>query len=569
MPIEPWEVKAQTVRDYRDATLAKVDPPLGPLPNPLPMSSLDLPKQLLTAREYELTQNYDAIALLRMLRTKEATSEELTRAFLRRAAIAQHAVCAPSFNMSKFGLQVIVDLLIEYLAEQVNCVTELMWDEAIERAKYLDSLPQPIGPLHGLPISVKEHHGMKGKKCNASIVSWIDYPSTDGLLNDAFYNAGCVFYVRTTGPQLLMHLECTSNIYGRTVNAHNRNLTSGGSSGGEGALVGMRGSVLGVGGDIGGSIRCPASNNGVYGFKPTCTRISGTGKKIVMDGCEAILGTYGPLCTSRAAINLFMEVALAGEPWRLDPSVTPIPWSPVTLTKQLKIAVEWDDGVVKPHPPVLRALREVADACRKAGMEVVDWVPLDHSRAWDIISALYFTDGGEDALESLKASGEPILPLSKFIIHEQPTVKPHTLAELWKLCIRRDDYRATYAKHWSATATSPTGEVDLILCPATPGCAPPHETSRYWGYTAQWNLLDYPGVVFPVTTVDPAADLRDENYQPRNEKDLYNHDLYTGPERYERAPVSLQLVGRRFCDEKVIAGLEAIEKVMGREEEEH
>lgn len=119
-----------------------------------------------------------------------------------------------------------------------------MWDEAIARAKYLDSLTQPVGPLHGLPISIKEHHGMKGKKCNASTVSWIDHPSDEGFLNDTLYDAGCVFYVRTTGPQLLMHLECTSNIYGRTVNPHNRNLTSGGSSGGEGALVAMRGSVL-------------------------------------------------------------------------------------------------------------------------------------------------------------------------------------------------------------------------------------------------------------------------------------------------------------------------------------
>ncbi|KLJ09097.1 hypothetical protein EMPG_15479 [Blastomyces silverae] len=538
MAIEPWEEKAQAVRDYRDATLAKVDPPLAPLPDPLPLNAIDLPKQLLTAREYELTQNYDAIALLRMLRAKEVTSEELTRAFLRRAAIAQHAV---------------------------NCVTELMWDEAIERAKYLDSLPNTIGPLHGLPISIKEHHGMKGKKCNASSVSWIDHPSEEGFLNDTLYHAGCVFYVRTTGPQLLMHLECTSNIYGRTVNPHNRNLTSGGSSGGEGALVAMRGSVLGVGGDIGGSVRCPASNNGVYGFKPTCTRISAKGKKNGMVGADAILATYGPLCTSREAINLFMKVALAGEPWRMDPSLTPIPWTPVTLTKPLKIAIEWDDGVVKPHPPILRALREVANACRNAGMQVVDWVPLNHSKAWDIISALYFTDGGEDALSSINASGEPILPLTKFIIHEQPTVKPHTIAEFWKLSLERDSYREAYAKHWSATATSPTGEVDLILSPVGPGCAPPHESARYWGYTAQWNLLDYPGAVFPVTTVDPAVDTRDETYQPRNDKDRYNYDLYTGPERYEGAPVSLQIVGRKFCDEKVFAGLEAIEKAMGRE----
>ncbi|PGH13052.1 hypothetical protein AJ79_03889 [Helicocarpus griseus UAMH5409] len=538
MVLEPWEQKAQTVRDYRDASLAKVDPPLGPIPNPLPLNSLDLPRQLLTAREYELTQNYDAIALLRMLRAKEVSSEELTRAFLRRAAIAQYAV---------------------------NCVTELMWDEAIERAKYLDSLADPLGPLHGLPISIKEHQGMKGKKVNASYVSWIDHNSEDGLLNDTLYNAGCVFYVRTTGPQLMMHLECSSNIYGRTVNPHNRNLTCGGSSGGEGALVAMRGSVLGVGGDIGGSVRGPASNNGVYGFKPTCPRISTKGKKIGMAGSEAILSTYGPLCSSRETINLFMKVALDCEPWRIDPTLTPIPWSPVTLAKPLKIAIEWDDGVVKPHPPVIRALREVAEVCRKAGMEVIDWVPLDHSKAWDIISALYFVDGGENALAPVIEAGEPILPLTKFIIHEQPTVKSHTIAEFWKLCVERDAYREAYAKHWTATAASSTGEVDLILCPAVPGCAPPHETARYWGYTAQWNLLNYPGVVFPVTTVDQAVDLREESYQPRNDKDRYNYDLYPGPERYEGAPVSLQLVGRRFCDEKVMAGLEAIEKAMGRE----
>lgn len=127
----------------------------------------------------------------------------------------------------------------------MNCVTELMWDDAIARAKYLDSLPEPAGPLHGLPISIKEHHGMKGKSVHANFVAWVGHhQSDDSQINNILYDAGCVFYVRTTGPQALMHLECTNNIYGRTVNAHNRNLTSGGSSGGEGALVAFGGSVL-------------------------------------------------------------------------------------------------------------------------------------------------------------------------------------------------------------------------------------------------------------------------------------------------------------------------------------
>jgi len=91
----PWEEKAKSARDHRDATLSKVEPALAPLPDPLPLCSQDLPQQYLTPREYELTQDYDAIELLELLRTKKLSSEELTRAFLRRAALAQYAVSGP------------------------------------------------------------------------------------------------------------------------------------------------------------------------------------------------------------------------------------------------------------------------------------------------------------------------------------------------------------------------------------------------------------------------------------------------------------------------------------------
>lgn len=121
-----------------------------------------------------------------------------------------------------------------------------MWDEAIERARYLDALPELSGPLHGLPISTKELQGMRGKDktCHSSYVSWIGLPSSTVLLHDILWDAGCVFYARTTQPQSVMHLETHSNVYGCTVNPYNRNHTCGGSSGGEGALIGMRGSLL-------------------------------------------------------------------------------------------------------------------------------------------------------------------------------------------------------------------------------------------------------------------------------------------------------------------------------------
>ena len=94
--------------------------------------------------------------------------------------------------------------------------------------------------------------------------------------------------------------------------------------------------------------------------------------------------------------------------------------------------------------------------------------------------------------------------------------------------------------------------VDVILCPVGPGAAPPLDSAKYWAYTSQWNILDYPALVFPVTKVDTAVDSVDEAYKPMNEKDEYNYQLWqSGPEKYQGAPVSLQLVGRRYEDEKV------------------
>lgn len=95
-----------------------------------------------------------------------------------------------------------------------------------------------------------------------------------------------------------MHLETSSNLYGETVCPFNRNLTSGGSSGGEGALIGLRGSCLGIGTDIGGSIRSPAANNGLYGLRPSSYRLPMGGMTATMMGQEHVVPVVGPLSTS-------------------------------------------------------------------------------------------------------------------------------------------------------------------------------------------------------------------------------------------------------------------------------
>ena len=119
-----------------------------------------------------------------------------------------------------------------------------------------------------------------------------------------------------------------------------------------------------------------------------------------------------------------------------------------------------------------------------------------------------------------------------------------------------------YNQHWLDTGKEDNHPVDAILCPVAPGCAPQHDQARYWNYTSQWNLLEYPAIAFPVGQVDQALDVADQSYQPQNKDDAFNHALYTGPERYKDAPVSLQLVTRRYEDEKCVEILKEIESTL-------
>lgn len=121
-----------------------------------------------------------------------------------------------------------------------------------------------IGPLHGIPLSLKNQINVESHLTNAGFVTWINKTAEyDAAIVQTFRKLGAVIFARTNQPQAGMHLETSNNIYGTTVNPLNRLLTAGGSSGGEGALMGMSASVLGIGGDIGGSIRVPAAFNGV------------------------------------------------------------------------------------------------------------------------------------------------------------------------------------------------------------------------------------------------------------------------------------------------------------------
>jgi Asp-tRNA(Asn)/Glu-tRNA(Gln) amidotransferase A subunit family amidase len=106
---------------------------------------------------------------------------------------------------------------------------------------------------------------------------------------------------------------------------------------------------------------------------------------------EHVIPVIGPLSTSLEGIKMFMETIIGAKPWLRMPSLLPFPWKDEEELqfmegKTLKVAILWDDGVVKPHPPVLRALKKMAEGLKGIeGVEVVDWKPLKHDHAWEII----------------------------------------------------------------------------------------------------------------------------------------------------------------------------------------
>lgn len=498
---------------------------------------------LLTPEEIEITNASVEILLVR-LAAGEWSSFIVTTAFYKRAVISH---------------------------QLVNCLTEVFVERALARATELDEYMQKTGkvagPLHGLPISLKDQLCIKGLETTMGYVSWIGkYADSNAVLVDILYECGAVPFVRTNVPQTLMWAETFNNIFGRTSNPHNRSLTSGGSSGGEGALVALKGSPLGVGSDIGGSIRIPAAFCGVYGLRPSYGRIPYGGAVNSMEGQDSMPSVLGPLSGSIEGLKIFMEAVIKAEPWLRDPLTIRKHWNDEEYKladhgrgKDLCFAVMWDDGVVIPHPPVKRALEMTQKALIKAGHKVIDWTPLKHRELTGVAFDIWRSGSVEDFAITTSASGEPLI-YTMLLDDERETFLPSlrtqgglTAYQLWQVQRYKRDLRTEYMAHWNATSSQTgTGRpVDAIICPAAPYAAPRHGRNRYFGYTSAWSVLDYAASIFPVTSVDWHRDTKQPPHQFIDGFDQEIYELYE-PQAFQNAPVCLQLVGRTLEEEAVL-----------------
>ncbi|RAK95306.1 general amidase GmdB [Aspergillus ibericus CBS 121593] len=492
---------------------------------------------ILSDLELDITQNYSAGELLVNLSKGVISSVEVTTAFCKRAAIAQ---------------------------QLTSCLTEHFFQRAIERAQFLDDYFQrekkPLGPLHGLPISIKDSFCVEGIPSTVGYVSFMEKgpASHNSAIVDMLLNLGAVLYVKTNIPQTMMTGDSDNNIFGRTLNPHNIHLTAGGSSGGEGALVAFRGSILGIGTDIAGSIRIPSLCCGVYGFKPTIDRIPWGGQvaDLAMEGIPGLKPSAGPLAHTLDDLELFMSTILNAEPWKYDCTASAAPWYPQPSgdqPRQLTIGVLPESKDFPLHPPVKRTLQTAITALQQKGHRVLQ---LPEDPALDIAYAnrlafQYFIYGPH--IDHIASSGEPPVP-SVAKMSSPMFTGPFPVSmdlppfeTIDALHVARQGYADAWRKTWVENS------LDVLLAPGAQNTAVPHDTFGWPPYTLVWNLLDYPACIIPYGKASQQLD-----YDPMAVTDGVQPSY--DPDAVDGAPCAIQVIAPRFQDEKCLAAARIIDR---------
>lgn len=373
---------------------------------------------------------------------------------------------------------------------------------------------------------------------------------------------------------------------GRASNPYNRVLTCGGSSGGEGALLGFRGSPLGVGSDLGGSIRTPSSFNGLHSLRPSSARVPYWGILNSMEGQEIIPSVVGPMARSTAALRLFMKTVIDSQPWLGDPKGIPLPWrqgrADEVRQRPLRLAVMHFDGVILPQPPIRRALRVLEARLRAAGHEVVPMIDIDANRADRLGTAVVTIDADEDVQRSRDTSGEPklaMLPPAPGSGVTPSPARPKTLLESWDLTMECNAYRARILNAWAASAatTKDGAPIDAYITAVNPSVGHVHGQFgrvRYKGYCAVANVLDLSACTLPVSTVgDAATDPPDRSDTedghglvipaPTCDKDRWTRENYVRyREEMDGLPVVLQIVAPKYEEERVLAISQILEDLV-------
>ncbi len=395
-----------------------------------------------------------------------------------------------------------------------------------------------LGRLHGVPISIKSSLEVAGLRCEAGTRLRAGRVATEEApLVARLRDAGAIVLGVTNAPELLMAWETDNLLYGRTNSPWDLERTPGGSSGGEAAAIAAGMSAAGVGSDGGGSIRVPAHFSGICGLKPTPGRVPATGHFPPSGGPFALIGVVGPMARTVADVRALFEVMQGPDDGDACAAPVPLRWPNDSEAREMRIGYFEDDGRTPVAPEIRAAVRTAAKALQDAGFQVEPFRPAGLEEARELWKKFFVSAGGMLIRPMFRGRERDMSPILSQFLEWSEAELPLTGDSLLGAWISRDNLRAEFLRQMR--------NYSILLCPAAAIAAFRHgerswtiegKTVHYldaWSYTEWFNLLGNPAAVVPVT--------------------------HSG----DGLPIGVQIVGRPWEEEQVLAVAATLEKECG------
>ena len=448
--------------------------------------------------------------LVTLIRDRQVSSVEITRACLNR---------------------------IDEVNSPLNAVVTLAPD-ALDRAQDADEAlrrGELLGPLHGVPCTLKDSLDTAGLRTTAGTVGWRDrVPDRDATVVARVKAAGAIVLGKTNTPEFTWSDETDNDVFGRTSNPYDLTRTPGGSSGGPGAIVAAGGAPFDIGSDTGDSIRQPAHVCGIAGIKPTQGRVPRTGHWPSFHGIVGSVQQLGPL--ARRVDDLALLLPIIAGPDGEDPHVAPVALGDPGAVEvaSLRVVAFTDNGMRTPTPETIASVEFAATAIEATGATVRWEVPPGLVEAWDAWDGFIQSDGFAWLRRLINAAGTAGWGsyASRGWIDPQPAM---TGDEITRLVEQADAARGQLLRWFQ--------DADLIVCPAMPQPAIRHgeSTADWFGdtYSDVHNLTGWPAVVVRGGTA-PGGD--------------------TAP---DGLPIGVQVIARPWREDVVLAAARTVESASG------
>jgi fatty acid amide hydrolase len=465
---------------------------------------------------------------------------------------------------------------------KLNAVTVDLADSARSAAANVDkarSRGDTLPPLAGVPVTIKECFDLAGTASTFGLTTRRgEIESEDDPYVAALRAAGAIPIAKTNLPQLMIFTETDNPLYGRTNNPWDLDRSCGGSSGGEAAVIAAGASPLGIGNDIGGSLRIPAAFCGIASIRPTAGRTPDHCAHGLPVGQTGIVSQVGPMARYVEDLVIGLRVLDRAR----DPFVVPGPelGDPATIdVSQLRFAIFTDDGEFPVAPAARRAVGDAAQFLTSAGAKTVRWKPPSLSRAFDLLYACLSADRAQTFRRLLR--GNPLdRRLSPLLLAARmPPWLRHVAAvaldargqrrsarnlrrfasgsvdEYWRTVEAIAGFRRDLLRSFEEADGGP---IDVILCPAYAVPAVRHGASEQMplpgAYTTIANVTGFPAGVVPVTRVRAG-----EESERQPSRDVFDRVASETERGSAGLPIAVQVMARPWRDHVALAAMATIE----------